>query len=75
MNVVTVARSEKAVEMAAACLMPMTKGIKDIETSPKPNPVRPWTKPAQINARPIKDQFIYQYSGSAWLGVQTQAAT
>src|SRR2546423_162353 len=45
------------VEMAAACFTPITSGMSDIETKPNPNPVRPWTNPAQSSANARKGPF------------------
>ena len=58
MKVVMVASSEKIVEIAAACFTLITNGISDIDTRPKPNPVRPCTNPAQTSASARNGQCI-----------------
>jgi hypothetical protein len=55
--VISVARTVKAVEMTAACFTPMKRGIKDIETSPNPNPLSPCTNPAQARDAVRKSRF------------------
>ncbi len=58
-KVISVASSENAVEITAACFTPMNKGSSDMETNPNPNPLNPWTKPAQASVETKNNQFIF----------------